>query len=436
MWSIDVYRVEMLSASCHHESLIIMLILSGCAVVRVANRTYQAETEDIIFVNPGEVYEIKADQKDTDMLIFEMNVTSGALLPTSYDFKNCLLINHPFDVNAKTYTESKYKYFGRNLYVHLLSLFRNKHDQASFELLLRILQTHYSVSRFSELNEKCLNEHQRKRIDNILRLIRENYEDKNIFDRVIASENLTKVYLSQIFKEHLNISFTEYTNYQRIILSESELIFSNASIVDIAYAYGFSDTKYYYKTFKKIYKNNPGAWRKKYLDQKSAQIIRYGAQDAALKLDAFSNRYLQGVAIKTDFISKYEHLQQLFAQAAPTKVFLGKVNIDLLKENNLGNSLQPFPLWSSMGPLIDLCLQHELSIEVCLDMNYKGSDQDLQDIVTKFIDINIKMRGKKTVQNWNYNLVTKDSRQIDRARMVHGILQNYEVRGSLIHWIF
>jgi len=58
-------------------------------------------------------------------------------------------------------------------------------------------------------------------------------------------------YLSSLFKKHMGISLTEYTNHLRIEASKTLLGNYDLSIKEAAYSSGFPDEKYFMKVFKK-----------------------------------------------------------------------------------------------------------------------------------------------------------------------------------------
>ena len=59
-------------------------------------------------------------------------------------------------------------------------------------------------------------------------------------------------YLSSLFKKHMSISLTEYTNRLRIEASKTHLANYDLSIKEAAYSCGFPDEKYFMKVFKKF----------------------------------------------------------------------------------------------------------------------------------------------------------------------------------------
>lgn len=69
-------------------------------------------------------------------------------------------------------------------------------------------------------------------------------------------------YLSSLFKKHMSISLTEYTNRLRIEASKTLLANYDLSIKEAAYSCGFPDEKYFMKVFKKFEGMTPTEYKR------------------------------------------------------------------------------------------------------------------------------------------------------------------------------
>ncbi len=79
----------------------------------------------------------------------------------------------------------------------------------------------------------------------------------------IANEfNYNADYLSSLFKQNTGVSLTAYINKTRIDISKSLLVNYNVSIKEAAFSSGFTDEKYYMKTFKKMEGITPLQYKK------------------------------------------------------------------------------------------------------------------------------------------------------------------------------
>lgn len=105
----------------------------------------------------------------------------------------------------------------------------------------------------------------------IFHLIYQNYWKEDCMSLIKSRLNYSPEYLNRIFRAFVGSSIQEAVNNVRCWKSEGDLIFSDESIVDIAFRCGFSDTKYYYKYFKRWYGATPRIFR-----QKCRENLRYG----------------------------------------------------------------------------------------------------------------------------------------------------------------
>lgn len=134
--------------------------------------------------------------------------------------------------------------------------------------LLEILQM-LSVSTEVELlheqpyNHKY-NDREQGRLRAIYAFVDENYHQKIELQEVAQVSNMTKEAFCRYFKKVTEYTFTEFLNIYRVSQSKRYLM-SGRSVSDACYSSGFESLSYYNRVFKKITKENPSDFRKKYL---------------------------------------------------------------------------------------------------------------------------------------------------------------------------
>lgn len=99
-------------------------------------------------------------------------------------------------------------------------------------------------------------------IHKVVDYIRENYMKKISLDDVARHVYLSKSYLSKIFKDEVNCSFTNFVNSIRVDKSKELLLDNGVSLADIATLVGFDDQSYFTKVFRKTTGVSPGQFRK------------------------------------------------------------------------------------------------------------------------------------------------------------------------------
>ncbi len=116
------------------------------------------------------------------------------------------------------------------------------------------------LDRFVDCTFSIKNVKNKDIIYRAMNFIRENYDQNISLDDVASEVHLSSSYFSKLFKDEMNISYTDYLNRVRIEAGK-QLLKENHSLADIAQITGFSDQSYFSKVFKKIEGISPGKWR-------------------------------------------------------------------------------------------------------------------------------------------------------------------------------
>ncbi|MFW5891016.1 MAG: PocR ligand-binding domain-containing protein [bacterium] len=94
--------------------------------------------------------------------------------------------------------------------------------------------------------------------------IRENYNTNITLSSVASEVGLSSSYFSKLFKEEVNLSYSDYLNKVRI--EEAKVLMEhNVSYAEIAQKVGFSNQSYFNQVFKKFEDITPGKWQNRIL---------------------------------------------------------------------------------------------------------------------------------------------------------------------------
>lgn len=124
-------------------------------------------------------------------------------------------------------------------------------------------------------------------IKNVLIYCTQHYTEPLSLDTISKELHLNKYYISHIFKERMNISFTDFVNSLRIEHA-CNLLEKDSSITDVAFSSGFSSIR----TFNRVFADNMGMSPRDFIKQKElAQEEETGKKEnmqkeTALKEDA------------------------------------------------------------------------------------------------------------------------------------------------------
>lgn len=138
--------------------------------------------------------------------------------------------------------------------------------------IFKILQNYENVETFKEdimlFVENVLNSGGEKKTESnickkIIEYINENYSNCNLSNDDIALHcNLSKSYLSTIFKKEKNENLVSYITRFRVEKSK-ELLILDVNVAETANRSGFVNSNTYIRAFKKYEGITPGMWRKK-----------------------------------------------------------------------------------------------------------------------------------------------------------------------------
>ncbi len=99
----------------------------------------------------------------------------------------------------------------------------------------------------------------------------QNYQMTLSLESVAASLGVSKYEISRIFSHKIRMGFNQYLNRMRLEQAVYELISSEQSVTEIAFACGFESLRTFYRVFSAQYGMSPLAYRKKHLPQITKQ---------------------------------------------------------------------------------------------------------------------------------------------------------------------
>ena len=108
----------------------------------------------------------------------------------------------------------------------------------------------------------------------VIEFIKENYMRHISLEEIARYTYMSKTYLSSLFKKETGYSISEYLNNIRIDRSQSLLVESDLSIIEIARICGFEDQSYFTKVFRKVTDITPKKFRESRGSAKKDVVIR------------------------------------------------------------------------------------------------------------------------------------------------------------------
>ena len=95
-----------------------------------------------------------------------------------------------------------------------------------------------------------------------VQFVRDNYQKPISLQDAAGAADVNPAYLSYLFKQEMEIGFSNYLQDCRIGCARELLVNTNYKVREIAIMAGFSDYHYFSRTFKKVTGLSPAEFRK------------------------------------------------------------------------------------------------------------------------------------------------------------------------------
>ena len=160
-----------------------------------------------------------------------------------------------FSGETKTKVAEKLKYMeGLPHFSQLLCLLEVFHILATSNEVTELNEQDTSIKLF--LNDKI-------RMGSIYKYIHLNYNETPDVNKVAADVHLSTAAFCRYFKKQTKMTFTEFVNQYRITQAKT-LLLQDKSVTEVCYEVGFDSLSYFNKLFKKLTRENPSIFKKKY----------------------------------------------------------------------------------------------------------------------------------------------------------------------------
>ena len=238
IYETDAETIKTKTLLSHHRAI---LIKQGRGEIKIDRSSFNFETGNFIICFKDENIFIDAE-KDCEYMYIDFSGTRSELL------------FHRFFINEKNRIFSGFD--------GLIPFWQNSLCRAG-NINLDLVSESVLLYTFSRL---VVNENPQKNLINkILELTEENYTSSELSVSFIADElSYNAKYISHIFKQNMEISYTEYLKNLRIKYAVSLLEHGIDSVKNIAFLSGFSDPLYFSTVFKNTVGVSPKEYKKRF----------------------------------------------------------------------------------------------------------------------------------------------------------------------------
>ena len=147
---------------------------------------------------------------------------------------------------------------------HLIEciLEENKQKRAGYTELIRCYLIEILILTVRTMEGAEISEHDNGICGVITSYVKDHYAEDVSLAFLSEQMNYSLPYISRIFKEHFNMSLTEYINHRRVELAKKLLSKGDISVEEIAYRLGYSSKSSFYRVFTGITGTTPSEYKK------------------------------------------------------------------------------------------------------------------------------------------------------------------------------
>lgn len=445
-FTIQVQKITKTPIHWHENVTEIILPLNGSITVVTNFEKNIVHEGDFLFVNNNSIHSIfsssDGNETLTAIIYIDLNYFENQFEHIKYMFfRSNLYTENSFGLidsnNFDNDIRSDYKMRFRNLLINII--YSRKDGSILTQEVLRIFEYQLIYSMVNEFNwlkfMRITNKYfvssvQLDRYHRTVKFILEHYAEKISLEDIVAREFITKTYFSHFWKSFTSFSFRERLNYERVLKSEF-LLLQNKNIALISEQCGFSDVKYYYKSFKKWYGCMPKEHKMRcfsYMDTvtENHYIDLLEVEDI---LDLYANQYYMLQCNQdselSNFIENYMKLNELYRIERKLNVNTSKyIQIDPFQYS--GYHLEKNSIifdWQNMDLCVNLAM--DIGFTLYLKLNCDNIMNGLiYETINNFIDGCIFRYGIKTVKKWHFFINYRNVSLFDYTDNIKRLLDN------------
>ncbi len=321
-----------------HESMEIIIVLEGSINLRIEDKLFILQENDLVLINSKEIH--NTSKTDGDNIILALQIR-----PEHLNLFYSQFYNMRFECNSVNCSIEEEEKFNRiRHYMGKLIWESNKKTQGYRFLVGNELNSlaYYLLNNFEyyiiEEKSKEITNSDIERLDRILIYINDHIGEKITLKDIAEKEHINFYYLSHFFKSKVGLNFQDYINIMRIEKAKNLLLNSNATITDISNGCGFSSTNYFNKVFKENSNTTPSQYRN--------NNTRISTSDDIVKVTQTKTKTYLDVDRKAVFKKVYSYIKPLDTKVDDYLISPEHKKITIDIEDSVGTSYTPY--WNKL----------------------------------------------------------------------------------------
>lgn len=220
-----------------HRAYEIILVEKGEMLIKIEETQYTLKAKEAVFIFPNQLHELVTVNRSTcKLLIFSPEMVGQFYSSYKQSIPKNNKINITFDVNETC----------------LDTIFAQK------SILYKFCDKLIKSTEFEEI----ILSSKRKIIQNILLYVDTHYSQDCTLKTVAHTLQYDYAYLSKLFYQYTELTFTEYLNRYRITQATYFLESTELTIKEIAHSCGYNNLRTFNRNFRNFKDSSPSDYRK------------------------------------------------------------------------------------------------------------------------------------------------------------------------------
>ena len=241
-----------------HTNPELIFVMRGELTANIEYATYTLKEDDMILINSGGSHELISVGNDCLFLCLQFTSDLHWEIGRKGRFDDNIprkfFSQREYETLKRYIIQSAIKYFNRDEHYEL-------YCTAMTELILYALITKMPYRNVTNKNLTSRGQ-MTERLLRMVDYVEKNYSNKISLSDFAHSEGVTPTYMSHFVKSTINQSFQNYVNTVRFYSACQLISKGSDDLIDVCYAVGFSDYRYFSKEFKERTGMTPAVYRK------------------------------------------------------------------------------------------------------------------------------------------------------------------------------
>lgn len=248
-----------------HSEVLIACVREGAMTIEMATSAHKLNKGDIYFISPNQKYKID-NFGNAVVEVVLLNLSNPNAVTQEYMPQNLIRGLSTGNCTHFVKVSPSNRSYGRMLECINMIIEGEIEKPEYFQLLIhgKLYELFYIM--FSEEYIKIMNvETQGKKYRALRRIteyINDNFCDNITLDTIAQATDLSRYYISHLFKELMNTTFVNYLNELRLNRAAMLLTTTDTPIIEIAGLSGFNNISNFNRAFKMYYDTTPSKYRK------------------------------------------------------------------------------------------------------------------------------------------------------------------------------